>query len=91
MKTQQEELNTVSGELEGSLAGNFEDDVREYNAKKYDYIPLSPKLIDHVRRLDSLNVSALPEFIISVSLCLFPDLSMSFSDLFVFSTMNFRS
>ena len=48
MKTQQEVSNTVSGELESSLAGNYEDDVREYMSKKYDYIPLSPKLIDHV-------------------------------------------
>lgn len=62
MKTQQEELNTVSGELEDSQAGNFEDDVREYMSKKYDYIPLSPKLIEHVRRLDGLNVSAPPHF-----------------------------
>ena len=56
MKTQQQELKTGSGELQAPT-GNFEDDVKEYNSKKYDYIPLSPKLIDHVRRLDSLNVS----------------------------------
>ena len=62
MKTQQEVSNTVSGELESSLAGNYEDDVREYMSKKYDYIPLSPKLIDHVRRLDSLNVSIVSTF-----------------------------
>lgn len=26
-----------------------------YLEKKYDYIPISPKLIDHVRRLDGFN------------------------------------
>lgn len=56
MKTQQQEPNTVSGELEAPTS-NYEDDVRQYMSKKYDYIPLSPKLIEHVRRLDSLNVS----------------------------------
>ena len=77
MKTQQEEKNTLSGELEGALAGNYEDDVRNYLSKKYDYIPLSPKLIEHVRRLDSLNVSNFPQFVL---FCLFPVLSMSDSD-----------
>ena len=28
-----------------------------YLEKKYDYIPISPKLIEHVRRLDGFNVS----------------------------------
>ena len=56
MKTQQQEHNTVSGELDAPTS-NYEDDVKQYMSKKYDYIPLSPKLIAHVRRLDSLNVS----------------------------------
>ena len=30
-------------------------DREQYLDKKYNLIPLSPKLIDHVRRLDSLN------------------------------------
>ena len=29
----------------------------QYRLKKYDYIPISPKLIEHVRRLDGFNVS----------------------------------
>ena len=32
----------------------------QYKLKKYDYIPLNPKLIDHVRRLDGFKVSDTP-------------------------------
>ena len=28
-----------------------------YKERKYDYLPLSPKLIAHVRQLNGLNVS----------------------------------
>jgi hypothetical protein len=30
----------------------------QYLLKKYDYIPISAELIDHVRRLDGFNVSS---------------------------------
>ena len=29
----------------------------QFKLKKYDYIPINPKLIEHVRRLDGFNVS----------------------------------
>jgi predicted transcriptional regulator len=64
MKTQHLDLNTTSGELDQTIEGNYESDVRDYMSKKYDYIPLSPKLIEHVRRLDSLNVSKFVYFLI---------------------------
>ena len=80
MKTQQQEVNSVSGELESQ--STYEDDIRSYMSKKYDYIPLSPKLIEHVRRLDSLNVSVFAYFLIC--------LSMSKFDTIFHSTMNFR-
>ena len=86
MKTQQQEVNSGSGEL-GLPESNFEDDMKEYMTKKYDYIPLSPKLIEHVRRLDSLNVSYFAYFLIWGGipyLCLY----LTFH---YFSTMNFRS
>jgi hypothetical protein len=34
-------------------------DNEQYLLKKYDYIPISAELIEHVRRLDGFNVSAL--------------------------------
>lgn len=43
-----------------SETSNFEADRSAYTDKKYNLIPLSPKLIEHVRRLDSLNVSIIP-------------------------------
>jgi hypothetical protein len=32
----------------------------QYLAKKYDFIPVSAELIEHVRRLDGFNVSSRP-------------------------------
>ena len=32
-------------------------DMDQYLSKKYDYIPIMPKLIEHVRRIDGFNVS----------------------------------
>lgn len=34
-------------------------DQEQFQLKKYDYIPISAELIEHVRRLDGFNVSAL--------------------------------
>jgi len=37
----------------------LQSDQDEYLKKKHDFIPLSPKLIEHVRRIDGFNVSNL--------------------------------
>lgn len=72
-----------------SETSNFEADRSAYTDKKYNLIPLSPKLIEHVRRLDSLNVSIIP---ISITIYnkhiykmeivfLFPIMSSNFDEL----------
>ena len=37
-------------------AGAYEIDIDPYLLKKYDYIPILPGLIGHVRRIDGFNV-----------------------------------
>ena len=37
--------------------GSVEKDQGNYFIERFNYIPISPDLIDHVRRLDTLNVS----------------------------------
>jgi hypothetical protein len=36
-------------------AGEYEADVDPYLLKKYDYIPILPGLIGHVRRIDGFK------------------------------------
>lgn len=40
-------------------------ETEQYLLKKYDYIPISAELIEHVRRLDGFNVSHGLKFFIS--------------------------
>ena len=50
-------LSAISAETQGAEMPRMIHSEDEYVNKKYDYIPISSALIDHVRRINGFNVS----------------------------------
>lgn len=46
-----------------SAENKVKQDAEDYRRRLYDFIPINPGLIDHVRRLDGFNVSTLLLFV----------------------------